>query len=416
MFHRLRSQFFVRIAGVAAALSILSSPARARAEEPELTRARVVELARLAPASRVAQFEAAVQGAAVTGAGVISLENPVVSGMGGVRFNPDGNKLASASATLSWPIDLVGLRGARVQAAQADHRAALLTVEDTQRRAVQGALLQHALVLRDEQQLQIAASRLELTQRLLVAAETRRKAGTVPLLDVTLMALQEQRDAAAEQGVKGTRDADKAALLTLLGKVAEDPPVTGDLVPVGDVPPLDELHQAVSRRTDVRAASAALDASRMRAANERTARWPLISVTLQYQREEGANTGLLGLSIPIPVLNANRAGVLMSAAEVGVADARHQAISIAASGEVKQRYARYRATRKALDLLAPSTALAVQAIELASRGYELGEADLASVLLVRREALDAQVALLDAKLAHASATIELLVSIGRMPQ
>lgn len=416
MFHRLRSHFACHVAAVAAALSILSSPGRGRAEEVALTRARVVELARLAPASRVAQLEAAVQGAAVTAAGVISLENPVLSGLGGVRVNPDGSKHLSATATLSWPVDLVGQRGARVQAAEAEHRAALLSVEDMQRRAVLGALLQHALVLRDEQQLQIAASRLALTQRLLVAAETRRKAGTVPVLDVTLMALQEQRDASAEQSAKGARDADKTALLTLLGKVAEDPPVTGSLVPAGDVPPLEELSQTVSRRTDVRAAGAALDASRARAARERTARWPLVSLLAQYERDEGANVGLVGLAVPLPVLNANRANVLVSAAEVGAADARLQAISIAASGEVRQRYARFTATRKALDLLAPSAALASQAIELASRGYELGEGDLVSVLLVRREALDAQVALLDAKLAHASATIELLVSIGRVPQ
>lgn len=416
MFHRLRSLFLRRVAGVAAALSILSSPEWAHAEEAELTRAKVAELARLAPASRVAGFEAAVQGAAVTAAGVISLENPVLSGLGGVRVNPDGSKYLSATATLSWPVDIAGQRGARVQAAQAEHRAALVTVEDTQRRAVLGALLQHALVLRDEQQLQIAGSRRGLTQRLLAAAEKRRKAGTVPELDVTLMALQEQRDASAEQGVKGMRDADKASLMTLLGKTDGDPPVIGDLVPAGDMPPLEELSQAVLRRTDVRVAASVLDASRARAARERAARWPLVSILAQYERDEGANVGMVGLAIQLPVLNANRANVLVSAAEVGVADARLQAISVAATGEVRQLYARYAATQRALALLAPGAALASQAIDLASRGYELGEADLASVLLVRREALDARTALLDAQLAHASAKIELLVSIGRMPQ
>ena len=60
--------------------------------------------------------------------------------------------------------------------------------------------------------------------------------------------------------------------------------------------------------------------------------------------------------------------------------------------------------------------LASQAVDLATRGYELGENDLASVLLVRREAIEAQAALLDAEHTHAAAKIELLVAAGRLPR
>jgi cobalt-zinc-cadmium efflux system outer membrane protein len=405
-----------RIAAVAAIAGCLLRPGGARGDEPALTRARVAELAAAAPASRVAAAEAAVTTASLTAAGVLSFENPVVSGMGGLRFNPDGTRPFAGVATISWPIDLGGQRGARVDAAQAERRAAAASAEDTRRRVLLAALLQHALVLRDEQQLAIAATRRALTQRVAEAAEKRRIAGSVPELDVALTKVQVSQDASAEAAAKGARDADKAGLLALLGKQAANPPIEGSLVPPGDVPPLPVLLQAVDRRADVRAASDALEAARARSSRERAGQWPTISVLAQYERDDGANIGTVGVAIPLPILNANRKEVATSAAEVGAAGARARSATSAAEGELRQLYLRYVAAKEALEALAPATALVKQATELSARSYELGESDLASALLVRREAVAAQAALIEAEHALANAKIELLVAAGRVPQ
>jgi outer membrane protein, heavy metal efflux system len=87
-----------------------------------------------------------------------------------------------------------------------------------------------------------------------------------------------------------------------------------------------------------------------------------------------------------------------------------------AAGQVKELHARYVATKKALDAVEPIAALVAQAAALSTRGYELGENDLAGVLLVRREAIEAQAAHLEAEHAHANAKIELMVASGRVPQ
>jgi cobalt-zinc-cadmium efflux system outer membrane protein len=388
----------------------------AQAQEPALTRARVAELARIAPASRVAASEAAVAAAIVTAAGALSLEDPVLSGMGGLRFNPDGTRPFSGVAALSWPIDLGGQQGARMEAARAEERAASASAEDSRRKVLLAALLQHALVLRDDQQLAIAGARRALTARLAAAAEKRRLAGSVPELDVALTKVQESQDASAEAAAKGARDADKAALLALLGEQAADPPVEGSLVPSGEVPTLPALLRTVEQRTDVRAAAAGLHAARARANRESAARWPTISVLAQYERDDGANIGLVGLAIPLPVLNANRAAVATSAAEVGAASARADAAMAGAAGEIRQLYLRYAAAQRAFEALAPTAALVNQAGEISARSYELGEGDLASVLLVRREAVAAQAALVEAEHALANAKIELLIAAGRVPR
>ncbi|WP_242515565.1 TolC family protein [Sorangium cellulosum] len=395
---------------------VLLAPAAALAAGPPLTRARVAELARAAPASRVATAEAGVARAATSAAGVLSLENPVLTGMGGVRLNPDGSKPAAASASLEWPIELGGQRGERVAAARAEQRAAEIHAEGGQRGVLLAALLQHALVLRDERQVQLARARVALAERLHAAAERQRKAGEVPEVDVTLALLQRGRDVAAAEAAEGARDADKAALLALLGlpsSGAQDVPVEGPLVPPGEPPPLASILDDLGRRPDVGAAAASVDAARAKLERERAARWPTVSVIAQVEHDDGANIGLLGLAVPLPLFNANRAGTATAAAEVDVARARADAARAGAVGQIHQLHARYLATREALRALTPTAALMERAASISARGYELGEKDLASVLLVRREVIEAEAALLEAEHAHAVAKIELLVAAGR---
>ncbi|WP_437625770.1 TolC family protein [Sorangium sp. So ce1151] len=415
------SRLFARAPFLIAPLLVLSAvfaPGVALSAEAPLTRARVAELARASPASRVAAAEVAVARAAAGASGALSLENPVLAGAGGVRLNPDGSKPVAATASLAWPIDLGGQRGARVGAAEAELRAAESAAEDSRRRLVLAALLQHALVLRDARQVELARARLALGERLLAAAERRRKAGEAPEVDVAVASLQRGRDAAAEAASMGARDADLAALLAMLGlpPAAEPVRVEGPLVAPDEPPALAALLDGLERRTDLRAAAASIDAARARSAREQTARWPTVNLTAQYERDDGANIGMLGLAVPLPLLNANRSGAATAAAEVDVAVARAGAARAAAAGHAQELHARYAATRRALEALTPAAALSERAAALAARGYELGENDLPSVLLVRREALEAQAALLDAEYAHATAKIELLVAAGRVPR
>jgi cobalt-zinc-cadmium efflux system outer membrane protein len=403
------------IALVLGVLSLCLVPSDAHGDEKALTRERVAELVQRAPAARVAQFEAQVFGAAVAAAGMLSTENPVLTGLGGVRFNPDGSRPFSGQASLAWPIDLGGQRGARVEAAKAEHRAALASTESGLRRMLLGALLQHQLVLRDERQLAIAEARHALSERFYAAAQRRLAAGSVPELDVALAAMQEKQDASTRASAAGARDADILILSTLLGLPAPTV-VAGALVPEGEPPPLAELDRELSQRAEVRAAAASLDAAQARAARARAGRFPTMNVLAQYERDDRANIGLVGFALPLPLLNANGVDVATSAAEVDAAQARVAQSRLVANGQSQELYTRYLATKAAMDALAPTEALATRAVSLATRGYELGENDLASVLLVRREAIEAQAALLDVQHGHSAVKIELLVTTGRSPR
>jgi outer membrane protein, heavy metal efflux system len=406
---------FRKMPAVGLALLFLLGPSDARGDEPALTRSRVVELVKDAPATRVTRSESDVFAAAVTAAGALSLENPVLSGLGGPRFNPDGSRTLSAQAALSWPVDLGGQRGARMDQAKAEHRAAIVSAEGEVRQILLGALLQHQQVLRDQREVALASERHALSERFYAAAQRRRAAGSVPELDVALAAMQETQDASSEAAAEGARDADQLALAALLG-LSSPGPVGGSLVPEGEPPPLATAMQGIEQLVSVRAATAALDAAEARAARARAARWPTVSLLAQYQREERADIALLGLAVPIPILNVNRVEVATSAAEIAAASARVAQRLTAASGQIQELYARYLATKAAMDALAPTEALATRAVTLATRGYELGENDLMSVLMVRREAIAVQAALLDVQHTHSAVKIELLVTAGKNPE
>jgi cobalt-zinc-cadmium efflux system outer membrane protein len=399
------------------ALSCWLTSETARAEQPDLSRARVVELVTRAPEARVAEAEARVSRASVTAAGALSLEEPVLSGMGGVRVNGDGRQTFAGVASLSWPVDFGGKRGAREGAAVAEQREAEATLSVQTRRVLLAVLLQHAAVLRDERKLALAEARRTNSVRVMESARKRREAGSVPELDVSLATLQLARDTADALTAGGERDADLHRLEALLGLVSEQPSkATGALVPDGEPPPIDLMLRQIEQRAPVREATARVAAAKARASRESSAGAPTINLLAQYERDDDANVGMLGVAVPLPVLNGNRLARATSSAAIQAARAREEATRALAVAETRELYARYAATRRAVESLAPTEATVREAMALATRAYELGEGDLASVLLVHREALDAQRALLDAEHAHASAKLELLVASGRTPK
>jgi outer membrane protein, heavy metal efflux system len=406
-----------RLVGALTLLALVCAGGDADAQQVELTRGRIVQLLADAPDSRASEAKVGVSKAAVTAASVLSLENPQISASGGVRFNPDGSRRLAGAAALSWPVDTGGKRGDRVEAASAEHRDARATGNVQRQRLLLALLLRHAMVLRDAQQVALAEARSANAQKVLATAMRRREAGSVPPIDVSLATLQQGRDAAAALSARGEQQADTARLAALLGLTTEEiGEVTGRLVPEDEPPPLDAMLRQLDKRADMQAATARVQAARARASRERSAASPTVSILAQYERDEGANIGTLGVAVPLGLLNANAVSKATSQAEAHAARAERESIRAAASGEIREHYARYVATKLAREALAPTAAAVSESVSLTTRAYELGEGDLAGVLLVHREALEAQRALLEAEYAHAVAKLELLISAGRTPQ
>ena len=176
------------------------------------------------------------------------------------------------------------------------------------------------------------------------------------------------------------------------------------------------VSRTLNQSGPVKAATARVDAARARAARERSAGAPTLNVLAQYERDDGANIGMVGLAVPLPLLNANDVAKATSAAEVQAARAELDEVGATTAGKFRELYARYDATKRSRAALTSTAATVAEALALATRAYELGEGDLASVLLVQREALEVERAVLEVEYSHAIAKLELLVAAGRTPQ
>ena len=405
------------VLGALSALVILCIGERAHAQQVELSRAYVVRRLTEAPEARASEAQVGVSRAAVTAAGVLSLDNPLLSALGGVRSNPDGSKRLAGAATLSWPVDTGGKRSDRVDAATAEHRDARSAGNLRKQQLLLTVLLRHAMSLRDTQQVALAEARAANSLKVLQAAKRRHIAGSVPPIDVSLATLQHGRDAAAALSARGEYNADTLRLAAMLGLTTEETTrVSGALVPLEEPPPLDVMLRRIDKRSDLQTATTRVQAAQARASRERSAASPTINILAQYERDDGSNIGTVGVAVPLALLNANASARATSHAEIRAAQAERAALRAAAMGEIRAHYATYVATRQAREALAPTAAAVSESIALATRAYELGEGDLASVLLVHRETLEAQRALLDAEYAHAAAKLELLINAGRTPQ
>ena len=218
-----------RAAWVAAASLLWSSFAQAEAQA--LTRQRVADLVKVAPAAQVVRPKWASR---ELGGGCrrLSLENPVVSAWAACASTPTvvalqrrGDRFLAGRPRVA-SVALAGRREAKSRA-----RRPRLTLEE--RKLLLGALLQHAAVLRDQRQVAIATERQTLAARLLAAAQRRRAAGQRARARRRAGgAAEEARRLGLSHSCRRSRGRRRCSsrMLGLSGHT----PVTGELVPDGE--------------------------------------------------------------------------------------------------------------------------------------------------------------------------------------
>ncbi len=91
------------------------------------------------------------------------------------------------------------------------------------------------------------------------------------------------------------------------------------------------------------------------------------------------------------------------------------AVRMRAEGELRAAYARYQAARATVDALATARSAVEDAERLATRAYELGQNDLASAVMVRREAALARMSDLEARIMLARARVAVDRTAGTLP-
>lgn len=362
--------------------------------------AEVLALARRrSPEAVAAQRRVEVTRSAVVAARPWLQENPSVGFVAGPRFRTT-DRVTDVYVTLGVPLEVYGVRGLRLDAAEGAVARDQVLRDDAARRATAAALdayhrALHAAALREAAEAQRA-----LAADIVRVAEARRSAGEAGDLDLLAARVELARAgravAAADAGIVAADAALRLALGIASGQALS---VAGALDDARARYAATDTPAPTGVRPDLHAADLALAVTRAEAALEERRRLPVPTLQLSYQREEGADVYLAGLALPLPFFQRNQGPVAEARARLGVLAAEQHFLQQRAATEVAAARQRLDAAREGLRLLEADALPNLGAtVRLVQRAYELGQADLTRVLVVRQQAAETRREHLDALL------------------
>lgn len=415
---RILSTSFPRLLAVSLPMLVPlgSSAAQATAPEP-LTLAAVVERARThhpalaaASARRHAASSLARQDAAFA--------NPVVEWR---RENLGAPLTPDVFATVAQPLDVSGRRfalRARVgdvdRGAIADSVTTLRDVETAAARAFVHASLASALLGLAEQQRADAEqlARFEATR----AAE-----GGVAEVVAMRTRVEHERMRIAEATARATLAAATVELARAMGTSPDSlPPIAPLTATVSSLDSLPSAKAAVeyalAHRSELAALTASANAANQRLSAERRAVLPDVVVEVGAKQTAGFSTRVVGVSVPVPLLNRNTAARERAAADLDLVKADRRAMEDAVRAGVIQ------ALESCTALLASRpadvdslVARASEVARIAEAAYAAGGGSLLELLDARRAHLDAMTAALRWTADLRLARLELRRALGLSP-
>lgn len=385
---------------LAAVIAVATPSVAAQGVALRVGYAEVLSLARRrSPEAVAAERRVEVTRSEVAAARPWLQENPSVGFVAGPRFRT-ADQVTDVYVTLGVPLEVYGVRGLRLSAAEGAVARDQALRDDAARRATMAALdayhrALHAAALRDA-----AEAQRTLAADIVRVAEARRSAGEAGDLDLLAARVELARAgravAAADAGVAAA----DAALRFALGLDADQAlSLAGALDEVRSRYAAADVPAAAGVRRDLHAAELSLAVTQAEVALEERRRLPVPTLQLSYQREEGADVYLAGLALPLPFFQRNQGPVAEARARLGLLGAEQHFLRQRAATEVVAARARLDAAHEGLRLLDADALPNLGAtVRLVQRAYELGQADLTRVLVVRQQAAETRREHLDALL------------------
>lgn len=395
-------------------LLALSPSPDARAQERAAVDAASVtaRAAAASPLVRIAEARVERARAHRVGADLWSRENPTLSVWGGPRQLTTGEWVPDLIVGFSVPFDLSGVRPAREASVEASVREAEAEAEEVRQVARDEALGVWLRVLAARDRVAALTQREQVEAALQRIAETRLRAGSTGLEDVTLATVAR----ALAQGALAAAESEYAgALIELRGRLGVDPGEPLDpregLVDEAPLPPLEALLARLPRRADLQRAARAVDASAAEARLQSRLGVPPLRVGIAGGREN-EYYGRVGVDWALPLVQRNQTAVAVARSGVRLGEVEREALRARAAMELRAAYARYEASLRAWRLLRDALPAADQSERLAGRAYELGLRPLEGAVVVLRHTSELRLALIDAALAIAEARRAVARAVG----
>lgn len=317
----------------------------------------------------------------------------------GARPNPqldlqlEDVRAGRRSSTWQWtqPLELGGKREARLAVAAQAREQAALALQDRQARLMAEVAQAYVELLAARRQTELARQALQLAAQVSDLAGRRVAAGKVAPLEQDRAQLAQASAQLQLTQALGEQDLALQRLQALCGPqpLALPAPEQAPALPalptprwVGERLAQAPLMQLAQRERQRRAAQVQL---------QRAQRVPDLAISLGAKREAGSageggrSMAVLGLSLPLPLLDRNEGGLREALARERQADEALAATRLQLQVEVEQALEQLRQARDQLALLArQALPLAQRSHAAAVQGYELGKLGFIEVLEAQR--------------------------------
>ncbi|MBS9763340.1 TolC family protein [Pseudomonas mosselii] len=301
---------------------------------------------------------------------------------------------STTTVTFSQALELGGKRGARIEVAKAGQAIARLELE-RQRNSLRADVIQafHA-ALRAQTALELAQQSQALTERGLRVVEGRVRAGQSSPVEATRAQVQLAQAEAAVRRARTERGVANQVLARLTGSAEArfDRLDASNLSP-GPAPQAEPLLAKVEQTAEWRLAAAQIERGDASLGSEKAQRIPNLTVSLgsQYSREDRERVNVVGLSMPLPLFDRNQGNVLAAARRADQARDLRNAVELRLRSETRSALEQWGTAMgevQAYDrTILPA---AQQAVDTATRGFEMGKFAFLDVLDAQRTLIDAR--------------------------
>lgn len=301
---------------------------------------------------------------------------------------------STTTVTLSQPLELGGKRAARIAVAGAGQAIARLELE-RQRNGLRADVVQayHA-ALRAQTAVELAQQSQALTERGLRVVQGRVSAGQSSPVEATRAQVQLAQAQAEQRRAETQRTVAYQALARLTGS----PLATFDQLPAsqlspGQAPLADTLLGQVEQTAEWRLAAAQVERGEASLGSEKALRIPNLTVSVgsQYSREDRERVNVVGLSMPLPLFDRNQGNVLAAARRADQARDLRNAVELRLRSETRSAVDQWRTAMQEVQAYDRTILPAAQqAVDTATRGFEMGKFAFLDVLDAQRTLIDAR--------------------------
>jgi cobalt-zinc-cadmium efflux system outer membrane protein len=345
-----------------------------------------------------------------------------LAGASHLQSNPEvdfgvGNRQGSGSRSTDLDIG-VGQsfepgprRDSRRAMATAGIEQATATVDEVTRRVLLDTATLFLRGLQLAERVRLLDRSSALAANVLDIADRRFRAGDVAILDVNLARAASARITAERHGVAADRAAVIGELRELL-QLEEEVELQGDIPRAVDVDGA-FVNDAVTRRPELRALEAAIHEAEAEQQFGRSFTRADYGFGVRYQREEGDNIILGGLTLSLPVFSKGQEPIAAGLARASRLKAELSATRIRIGIQVQAALSAYQSRVEAVRTLERDVLPGLDENDgLAARSFEVGQIGLAELLLIRGAIVDTRFQYLDALVEAALARVELDARAG----